>query len=200
MGHLEAMAKQRLALPTVDAQLAATVLHHGLTFVTRNTADIGPTGVSVFDPDSWGRMSAMLAEPRAEQAPATYAAARLAALARDQAAGWRSPRLTEPGQATWQRFRGRLGSADLLRMLAEDDAVLHPVPFAASQIGVPLDDVDDALVDGWLGWTVARSAEALADIVGRLPHREAPIPDVRRSIVRWRLIDSIKKVIYGSNQ
>jgi len=50
-GQLEALAKrQRRTLPTVDAQLAATALHHNLTFVTRNTADIRPTGVPVFDP------------------------------------------------------------------------------------------------------------------------------------------------------
>lgn len=50
-GQLEAIAKKRrLTLPTIDAQLAATALHHGLTFVTRNTADIAPTGVPVFDP------------------------------------------------------------------------------------------------------------------------------------------------------
>ncbi len=50
-GQLEAVAKKRrLTLPTIDAQLAATALHHGLTFVTRNTVDIGPTGVPVFDP------------------------------------------------------------------------------------------------------------------------------------------------------
>lgn len=50
-GQLEALAKKRrLTLPTVDAQLAATALHHGLTFVTRNTADIRPTGVPVFNP------------------------------------------------------------------------------------------------------------------------------------------------------
>jgi predicted nucleic acid-binding protein len=50
-GQLEAAAKRRsLTLPTVDAQLAATALHHGLTFVTRNTADVRPTGVPVFDP------------------------------------------------------------------------------------------------------------------------------------------------------
>jgi predicted nucleic acid-binding protein len=50
-GHLEALAKKRrLTLPTIDAQLAATALHHGLTFVTRNTADIAPTGVPLFDP------------------------------------------------------------------------------------------------------------------------------------------------------
>jgi len=50
-GQLEALArKRRLTLPTVDAQLAATALHHGLTFVTRNIADIAPTGIPVFDP------------------------------------------------------------------------------------------------------------------------------------------------------
>ncbi|PYM15310.1 MAG: VapC toxin family PIN domain ribonuclease [Candidatus Rokuibacteriota bacterium] len=52
-GQFEALAKRRrLTLPTIDAQLAATALHHGLTFATRNTSDIRPTGVPVFDP--WG--------------------------------------------------------------------------------------------------------------------------------------------------
>jgi toxin FitB len=50
-GQLEAHAKRRrLTLPTIDAQLAATALHHGLTFVTRNTADVAATGVAVFNP------------------------------------------------------------------------------------------------------------------------------------------------------
>lgn len=50
-GQLEAIAKkQRWTVPTIDAQLAATALHHGLTFVTRNTADIAHTGVPMFDP------------------------------------------------------------------------------------------------------------------------------------------------------
>jgi predicted nucleic acid-binding protein len=50
-GQLEALAKRRrLTLPTIDAQLAATALHHGLTFVTRNTADVEPTGVPVINP------------------------------------------------------------------------------------------------------------------------------------------------------
>ena len=31
-------------------RFAATALHHGLTLVTRNTADIGPTGVPVVNP------------------------------------------------------------------------------------------------------------------------------------------------------
>jgi len=50
-GQLEALAKKRrLTLPTIDAQLAATALHYGLTFVTRNTGDIAPTGVSIVNP------------------------------------------------------------------------------------------------------------------------------------------------------
>jgi predicted nucleic acid-binding protein len=50
-GHLEALAKKRrLTVPTIDAQLAATALHHGLTFVTRNTVDIAPMEVPMFNP------------------------------------------------------------------------------------------------------------------------------------------------------
>lgn len=50
-GQLEAVARKRRAVvPTIDAQLAATALHHNLTFVTRNTADLRPTGVSLFNP------------------------------------------------------------------------------------------------------------------------------------------------------
>ena len=50
-GQVEALAKKRrLVLPTIDAQLAATALHHGLTFVTRDIRDIAPTGVPTFNP------------------------------------------------------------------------------------------------------------------------------------------------------
>lgn len=53
-GQIEAAAKrQRVTLPTIDAQLSATALHHGLTFVTRNTADVRLTGVALFNP--WSR-------------------------------------------------------------------------------------------------------------------------------------------------
>jgi toxin FitB len=38
------------AVPPEDGQLAATALHHGLTFVTRNVRDIAPTGVPHFNP------------------------------------------------------------------------------------------------------------------------------------------------------
>lgn len=81
-----------------------------------------------------------------------YARALLHALARDEAAGRRSPRLTEPGLATWQRFRGRLGTGDLLRLLAEDAAVGYPIPFdlRAHDAALDLANVDDALVESWL--------------------------------------------------
>lgn len=50
-GQVEALAKgRRSILPTIDAQLAVTALHHNLTFVTRNTAHIAQTGVAVFNP------------------------------------------------------------------------------------------------------------------------------------------------------
>lgn len=50
-GQIEAAAKkQRKTLPTVDAQLAATALHHGLTFVARNTSHVESTGATVFNP------------------------------------------------------------------------------------------------------------------------------------------------------
>lgn len=86
----------------------------------------------------------------------TYAAALLEALARDEAAGRRGARLTEGGQATWRRFRGRLGSADLLRLLAEDGAVVHPIPFAPGRVGVSLDGLDDAGVERFLAELPAR--------------------------------------------
>jgi predicted nucleic acid-binding protein len=50
-GHLESLARRRrITIPTIDAQLAATALHHGLTFVTRNTVDVAPMEVPVFNP------------------------------------------------------------------------------------------------------------------------------------------------------
>lgn len=50
-GQIEAAAKKRRGtLPTIDALLAATALHHNLTLVTRNTEDVKATGVAVFNP------------------------------------------------------------------------------------------------------------------------------------------------------
>lgn len=103
-----------------------------------------------------------------------YARALLHALARDEAAGRRAPRLTEPGLATWQRFHGRLGSADLLRLLAEDAAVGYPQPFDLRNQAAELDlaRVEDDLVDGWLrglpGLDLAQAGPAYIEAQARL--------------------------------
>jgi hypothetical protein len=64
-----------------------------------------------------------------------WAAALLRALARDEVAGRRPVRLTEPQLATWTRFRGRLTATDLVTLLFEDAAVLHRVPFDPAALG-----------------------------------------------------------------
>ena len=65
-----------------------------------------------------------------EQRPTgIWAASLLHALARDEAAGRRTRRLTELKLDTWNRFRGRLNSADFVAMLFEDAAVIHRIPF-----------------------------------------------------------------------
>jgi hypothetical protein len=83
---------------------------------------------------------------------AVWAASLLHAMARDEAAGRRRPRLTEPGLDTWARFRGRLGSTDLLTLLFEDAAVLHRIPFDAAifDASLNLDSLPENLVDNWL--------------------------------------------------
>ena len=63
----------------------------------------------------------------------------LLALARDEAAGRRTARLTEPDHATWKRFRGRLGARDLVALLFEDAAVGFPIPFDARAVGGEID-------------------------------------------------------------
>src|SRR5688572_13580653 len=82
-----------------------------------------------------------------------WAASLLHAIARDEAAGRRRPRLTEPKLDTWTRFRGRLKSTDLLSLLFEDAAVLHRVPFDAALVDDALhaDRLPGDLVDDWLG-------------------------------------------------
>lgn len=51
-GVLSARAKAAGShvLPVIDGLLAATALHHGLTFVTRNSTDVEATGVTLFNP------------------------------------------------------------------------------------------------------------------------------------------------------
>lgn len=73
--------------------------------------------------------------PNELRATVSYAAALVHALGRDEAAGRRPARLIEPGMRTWERFRGRLNPADLVGLLFEDAAVLHPVPFDPDRVG-----------------------------------------------------------------
>jgi toxin FitB len=50
-GHLAAQASaSKIDLPVIDGLLAATALHHNLTFVTRNTKDIAAIEVPLFNP------------------------------------------------------------------------------------------------------------------------------------------------------
>lgn len=81
-----------------------------------------------------------------------WAAALLHALARDEAAGRRSARLTEPGLATWRRFRGRLTSTDFVALLFEDAAVIHRIPFDPSALGGPIqpDQLPESAADLWI--------------------------------------------------
>ncbi len=53
---------------------------------------------------------------------------------------------------TWSRFRGRLTNADLLTLLFEDAAVVHPVPFDPRLLGDELFTrrLPEAVADGWL--------------------------------------------------
>ena len=86
---------------------------------------------------------------------ATFGAAVLQALARDEVAGRRPKRITEPNLATWQRFRGRLGCAHLLQLLCEDAGVVQPVPFDSRTVLGPerphLGHLPEDLVRDWLG-------------------------------------------------
>ncbi len=70
---------------------------------------------------------------RGSPAP-TFARAALHALAREEALGRRPPRLTEPDQATWRRFRGRMTDTDFLNLVVEDAAVTQPFAFDAAAI------------------------------------------------------------------
>jgi hypothetical protein len=42
--------KNGIALPVIDGLLAATALHHNLTFVTRDTSTLARSGIAVFNP------------------------------------------------------------------------------------------------------------------------------------------------------
>jgi hypothetical protein len=81
-----------------------------------------------------------------------WAAALLHALARDEAAGRRTQRLTESKLATWSRFRGRLSNADFVALLFEDAAVIHRVPFDPTVLGGPIhpDRLPESAADSWI--------------------------------------------------
>jgi hypothetical protein len=81
-----------------------------------------------------------------------WAASLLHAIARDEAAGRRTQRLTEPKLDTWARFRGRLTSVDLISLLIEDAAVLHPIPFdvVALDASIRPDRIPETIADAWL--------------------------------------------------
>jgi toxin FitB len=49
-GRLAAQAPKQLPLPVIDGLLAATALHHDLTFATRNVRYLATTGVPLFNP------------------------------------------------------------------------------------------------------------------------------------------------------
>jgi hypothetical protein len=60
--------------------------------------------------------------------------------------------VTEAKQATWSRFRGRLQARDLLALIFEDAAVIHPIPFDPNLMGadIHLDHLPNDLVQTWL--------------------------------------------------
>lgn len=87
----------------------------------------------------------------AQRPSGVWAASLLHALARDEVAGRRRPRLTEPKLDTWSRFRGRLSSVDLVSLLFEDAAVLHRVPFDPEVVGGPRPErLPETVTDDWL--------------------------------------------------
>jgi len=99
-------------------------------------------------------------------AAATYTAAALHALARDEARARRPKRLLEPQRLTWERFRGALGPVDLLDLLLEDAAVTQPIPFDAAAMfpaGPLPGDLPADLVATWLDAVADLDLAAPAD-------------------------------------
>lgn len=92
----------------------------------------------------------------------------LLAVARLEAAGTRPPRLTEPGHATWHRFRRNLGPRDFVELLCEDLAPAFPLPFDLRRWGTDpaplaaLRALDDAAVDALIA-TASAGADAPID-------------------------------------
>ena len=105
----------------------------------------------------------MLEVPPNSPAGARYLATALHALAREEHIGRRRRRLLEPNQATWQRFRGRLGPRDLVELVLEDAAVDQPEPFDVERVfgdRSPVASVPEALIGDWLTELPKMSLEA----------------------------------------
>ncbi|WAM30039.1 hypothetical protein [Myxococcus sp. NMCA1] len=67
-----------------------------------------------------------------------FAEVALHALVREEVTGRKNQRLLEAQRISWERFRGRLGSAALASLLIEDGAVTHPAAFdAPTLLGAP---------------------------------------------------------------
>ena len=50
-GRIQALSESAgKSMPTIDGQIAATGIYHGLTIVTRNTSDMEISGVPMFNP------------------------------------------------------------------------------------------------------------------------------------------------------
>lgn len=93
-----------------------------------------------------------------------WASAVLASLAREEQLERRPRRLLEPDQATWRRFRGRLGDAALLELLAEDAAVVAPVPFdARTVLGAEAGRLSRLRGDIVAGWFAALAGSSPTD-------------------------------------
>ncbi|RZO52513.1 MAG: hypothetical protein EVA89_31905 [Sandaracinaceae bacterium] len=88
--------------------------------------------------------------PRDLRSTATFAAAALHALAREEARGRKPQRLLEPALATWAQFRGRMRSPALLELLLEDGAVTQPTAFEPPPVAHSLAKLDPKLIDGWI--------------------------------------------------
>ncbi|WP_375759656.1 hypothetical protein [Corallococcus exercitus] len=91
----------------------------------------------------------------------------LHAVAREEIMERKAWRLLEPQRISWERFRGRLGSAALASLVVEDGAVTHPAAFdAPALMGAPspLANLADVQVDTLLaGLTEASVSGTGAD-------------------------------------
>lgn len=96
--------------------------------------------------------------PATQRAVATYTAAMIHALAREEQRERRPKRLLEPDMATWKRFRGWLELRDLVELLLEDAAITQPLPFDAPRVlqtEQPMRLVPQANVGDWIGGLTA---------------------------------------------